>query len=73
MVLRFFAGGDSVCQRTFDRGNYFWGTKFENGCEVAEGNLSESGYDAIFQSVWRWKESVYGRLGEPSALLPLEF
>ena len=73
MVLRFFAGGDSVCQRTFDRRNYYWGTKFENGCEVAEDNLSSSDYDAICRSVERENESVYGRLGEPSALLPLEF
>ena len=73
MVLRFFAGGDSVCQWTFDGHDYFWGTKFQVGYEVAEDNLSESDNAAICRSVSRENESVYGRLGEPSALLPLEF
>ena len=73
MVLRFFAGGDGVCQWTIDGYDYFWGTKFQVGCEVAEDNLSESDNAAIRISAWRENESVYGRLGEPSALLPLEF
>ena len=73
MVLRFFAGGDSVCQRTFDGHDYFWRTEFDVGCQVAEDNLSVSDYAAICRSVRRENESIYGRLGEPSALLPLEF
>jgi hypothetical protein len=73
MVLRFFAGGDGVCQCTVNGHDYFWGTKFNVGCGVAEDNLSGSDFAAICHSVRRENESIYGRLGEPSALLPLEF